>query len=499
MKPKIVDMDLLRVYRMKDGKKELATVLGWGDPIKVGEQDGNGIAVAIQGRKKTADGSIVADDVAGFVSKKAKFLDPSENDIMRFSMVDVQQGDAAVLETPKGAKVFIDGGANSMFARYIAARYPGTSGEARLKVDAVIVTHGDADHLAGLIEVHAAETNRSPYKKICIHPERVLHNGLVKMPDGDDPLKAFGRTASEAGKTYVTDLAGDLTSLEPAGVSDNFAKWIEALKDWAQAGPVRIARLSDKTGAAELNFLKSEGLGVQILGPVERTLADGTAALPLLRKPAEAVPGAEPPAGGTSSAAEPAYSVPHTINGHSVVLLLTYGAIRLMLTGDLNEESEAELVRRHEAGEIDLKADFLKVPHHGSAEFSRAFLEKVQPVLSVISSGDENAGVEYIHPRATMVGALGKYSRVPRPLVFVTELVAFYKKMGYARLMGADDKPKGKGFYSFSRESYGIVHLSFNKSRMLVFTHSGLRDLKEAYAYTVDPAGQVRFEALRTA
>lgn len=34
---------------------------------------------------------------------------------------------------------------------------------------------------------------------------------------------------------------------------------------------------------------------------------------------------------------------------------------------------------------------------------------------------------------------------------------------------------------------------------MLVFTHSGKRDLKEACAYTVDNGGQVRFVLLRTA
>jgi hypothetical protein len=51
-------------------------------------------------------------------------------------------------------------------------------------------------------------------------------------------------------------------------------------------------------------------------------------------------------------------------------------------------------------------------------------VQAVSPVVSVVSSGDENARKDYIHPRATLVGALGKWSRVPEPLVFVTELVA---------------------------------------------------------------------------
>ncbi|HOI45040.1 MAG TPA: MBL fold metallo-hydrolase [Candidatus Aminicenantes bacterium] len=500
MNHKIVNMDLLKVYQVKGGKKKLVTVLGWGDPIQAGDPDGDGIPVAIKSRTQMADGSIKADDLTGFVSKKARFLDPIDNDIMRFTLVDVQQGDGAVLETPKGTKVFIDGGENQMFARYLATRFPGTSEDQRLKVDAVIVTHGDADHVAGLVKVHASEKNATAYKRIFIHPGKVLHNGLVKRPNEDDPRKAFGKTVDEDGKAYITDLADDPRTLKPEEVNKNFKSWIKALDDWAKAGPFKIARLSDKTGAGELAFLNSEGLEFLVLGPLEKTLANGKPALPLLREPPKAVPGEEPEAsGGGPAGTAPRYSVSHTINGNSIVLLLVYGNIRLLLTGDINEESEEELVKRHEAGGIDLTADFLKAPHHGSADFSPEFLQKIQPVVSVISSGDENERVEYIHPRATLVGALGKYGRVERPLVFITELVAFLKTMGYARLVDKNDKPEGARFFSFKRESYGVVHLSFNKQRMLVFTHSGKRDLKEAYAYTVDPGGQVRFDKLRTA
>jgi len=499
MNLKIVNMDLLKVYQMKSGKKKVATVLGWGDPIQVGDLNADGIAVAVKSRTVMKDGSIKADDLIGFVSKKAKFLDPSENDIMRFTIVDVQQGDGAVLETPKGVKVFIDGGENQMFARYIATRFPGTSKDHRLKVDAVIVTHGDADHVAGLVKVHESEKNPASYKRIFIHPEKVLHNGLVKRPNAKVPQTAFGKTVTEGEGTYVTDLADDLSSLKTTAVNKKFASWIKVLAEWSKAGPIKIARVSDRTGAGELAFLKSEGLDFQILGPLEKTLASGKAALPLLREPPKAVPGGEATDSGAPAGTAPGYSVSHTINGNSVVLLLKYGDMRLLLTGDLNDASEAELVRRHDAGEIDLAADFLKAPHHGSAEFSPVFLEKVRPVVSVISSGDENERVEYIHPRATLVGALGRYSRVKRPLVFITELVAFLKTMGYARLMDKDDKPKGDRFFSFKRETYGVVHLSFNKKRMLVFTHSGKRDLKEAYAYKVDPDGQVQFDPLRMA
>ena len=54
-------------------------------------------------------------------------------------------------------------------------------------------------------------------------------------------------------------------------------------------------------------------------------------------------------------------------NSASTVLLVRYGAVRLLLTGDAEAPEEAELVARWGAA---LRADVLKVPHHGSATSS---------------------------------------------------------------------------------------------------------------------------------
>ena len=88
------------------------------------------------------------------------------------------------------------------------------------------------------------------------------------------------------------------------------------------------------------------------------------------------------------------------------------------------------------------------MPHHGSADFSGAFVQMVSPIISIVSSGDESAKKEYIHPRATLMGALGRHSRVDEPLIFVTELVAFFNLEGWARLT---DKKKGDFFAFIAR------------------------------------------------
>lgn len=187
------------------------------------------------------------------------------------------------------------------------------------------------------------------------------------------------------------------------------------------------------------------------------------------------------------------YSAAHTINGHSLVFQLKYGNVRFLYTGDLNQESCLELLKKMREGEVNLESEIFKVPHHGSADFSHSFIERVKPVVSVISSGDENARKEYIHPRATMIGALGKYSRVVRPLIFVTEMVAFFEYLGTSELLKdrGSHKP-GDKYYGFKRSSFGIVHVRTDGKRVMVFTHSGKRDMKEAYAFEVDELGGIR-------
>jgi hypothetical protein len=171
--------------------------------------------------------------------------------------------------------------------------------------------------------------------------------------------------------------------------------------------------------------------------------------------------------------------------------------VRFLLTGDLNQEAENILSKMANEENIDIKSEVLKVPHHGSADFEPEFLQLVSPVVSVISSGDESSRKEYIHPRATLVGSLGKHSRLATPLVFATELVAFFEMMGNAKPI---KKPKDKTqdvFFAFKRTQFGIVHIRTDGKRVLVFTHSGRRDMKEAYSFNVDASGHVEFEQVR--
>jgi competence protein ComEC len=87
-------------------------------------------------------------------------------------------------------------------------------------------------------------------------------------------------------------------------------------------------------------------------------------------------------------------------NANSVVLRLSYGDFAMVFTGDAEAETEAEILR----GGANLKAQVLKVGHHGSRyATSDKFLDAVAPQAAIISAGAEN---KYGHPTQSTLDRL---------------------------------------------------------------------------------------------
>lgn len=88
-------------------------------------------------------------------------------------------------------------------------------------------------------------------------------------------------------------------------------------------------------------------------------------------------------------------------NEASAVALIQYGTVRFLLTGDAEETEERWMLERYG---VDLRADVLKVAHHGSATSSTPdFLDAVRPRVALVSVGAANS---YGHPSAEVIRSL---------------------------------------------------------------------------------------------
>ena len=81
-------------------------------------------------------------------------------------------------------------------------------------------------------------------------------------------------------------------------------------------------------------------------------------------------------------------------NEKNDVYIINYRGVRIMVTGDLLEEDEKEILDHYSPA--DLHCDILKVAHHGSkSSSSEEFLDAVDPSIAVIQAGRNNI---YGHP-----------------------------------------------------------------------------------------------------
>jgi competence protein ComEC len=87
----------------------------------------------------------------------------------------------------------------------------------------------------------------------------------------------------------------------------------------------------------------------------------------------------------------------------STIALVRYGTVRFLLVGDAERAEEDWLL---ENKRDELRADVLKVAHHGSSTSSSdSFLKAVDPDVAIISVG---AGNKYGHPSSDVLHALAR-------------------------------------------------------------------------------------------
>jgi beta-lactamase superfamily II metal-dependent hydrolase len=88
------------------------------------------------------------------------------------------------------------------------------------------------------------------------------------------------------------------------------------------------------------------------------------------------------------------------VNENSVVVVLAYRDFRMLFMGDAGFAAEQRLLKSG----ADVRADVLKVGHHGSAYSSaRSFIAAVKPRYALVSLGRHNL---FGHPAATTLATM---------------------------------------------------------------------------------------------
>jgi competence protein ComEC len=326
--------------------------------------------------------------------------------------LDVGQGDAAFIVTPNGTKILVDGGLRDRALGFLIWMYrldqPGNT----VTVDHLFLSHADADHVQGLIPL-------LQHGQITV--QNIYHNGIGIFDSGFD--EAIGDVSNDGRLTTIHDSVADLAGLDLAddSPSDTFGRWIQAVT----ASGANYRMLHSGTGTLNVG---DPAIEVTILGPILE--ADGVS-LPWFTNKS------------------------HTINGNSLVFRLTYDFVRTFFSGDLNEEGSDHLMAAPGAA-LTLNAHVLKAPHHGSHEFSQHLFDAVNPMLTVVSSGEVP---DHGHPRAVFLGAIGRAGRGSAPLVFSTALAALFTDAGdAAAVAGANiDEPTTLGDLDFAKAASNTV------------------------------------------
>jgi DNA internalization-related competence protein ComEC/Rec2 len=234
---------------------------------------------------------------------------PASGSEMSVVVLDIGQGDAIFVLSPSGKAMLVDGGNSSRDGREVILPYLQSRGVDKL--DVMVLTHPDADHVGGLPTV------------------------LKSMPV--DVVVSTGQIHT----------------------SQIYAEFLEELRTSRDERGTQVIR-----GVAGADIPFDPAIRVEVLAPN-----------------LEAIKGAD-------------------LNNASIVLRLTYGQVSVLLTGDAEVEEERWMIDRG----LDLRAQVLKVSHHGSkTASSEAFLDAVDAEIGMISCSANN---RYGHPHAEVLERL---------------------------------------------------------------------------------------------
>ena len=224
---------------------------------------------------------------------------------LKIHFIDVGQGDSSLIITPQNKTILIDGGGSSSSDFDVGENtlIPYILDRGFTKIDAVIISHFDHDHVGGI---------------------------LTLMQE----LKI--------GKVYIS---------KQTEKSENYDEFLKIAKD-------NEIKVYEVVAGNRIHIEKN--LYFDILWPTNKQIAT------------------------------------NVINNNAIVCNLHYKKFSMLFTGDIEEIAEKEILELYSQNENLLKANILKVGHHGSKTSSTSeFINVVKPKIAVIGVGKNN---KFGHP-----------------------------------------------------------------------------------------------------
>ena len=232
-------------------------------------------------------------------------------DTAEIYLIDVGQGDSTLIITQQNTKILIDGGGDEKYDVGENVLVPYLLAKGIYKLDYVIISHFDTDHVGGILTV--------------------------------------------AQKLKVENI---IIGIQPSS-SRNLEKLLELVKK--KKINLLIVSKGDKINIDQNTY-------IDILWPNNQKII-----------------------------------VPNELNNNSIVCKINIFQKSILFTGDIEEIAENEIVEEYKKTNL-LKADILKVAHHGSITSSTTiFLNKVKPKIALIGVGENN---KFNHPSEEIIRKL---------------------------------------------------------------------------------------------
>lgn len=263
------------------------------------------------------------------------------------TFLDVGQGDCICVELPDGGVWLFDGGSTSVSDVSEYRLLPFLKSRGISEIEAVFLSHEDADHINGIEELLRDETFKIE---------------LLVLPAAADSSTPGAPASAGQNENGVESVSISVRQSESN--TENKLEAFQTVRNLAAARDIPVLWL------AQGMSWKSGDVSAMCMHPVETFAGEDT-------------------------------------NAASMVIYLTYGEFSMLLTGDVEGAGERQLTAYLDERAVR-SLTVLKVSHHGSrGTTSDALLQQLQPAIAVISCGKGN---RYGHPhqetleRLTAVG-----------------------------------------------------------------------------------------------